>query len=109
MAKYTNDLYAAYRETRHSRRGIIAFVLGMISLCLLLILIGIGMATRGGAGLYAGGLGLSAFLMGAAGLVIGLRSFQDRCKSYIFSKIGTVLSSLLTAAWFLLICVGIGM
>ena len=40
---------------------------------------------------------------------MGLRSFRDRCRSYIFCKIGTLLCGLMVAVWFLIFCVGLAL
>ena len=97
-----------YRETRFSGWGIIATVLGILSLAALAVLTWYMMRFSDTAGDWVGAAGFTAFAAAFVGMVQGLSSFRDNCRSYLFSKIGTLLRGFMVAAWFLVFCVGLG-
>ena len=107
MAKKRQSYTYVYEETNHSGRGIFAAVLGGISLLVFIILTGICAVLQGRGGAWAGSIGFTAFVAAFVGMVYGLKSFHDQCKSYIFCKIGTLLCGFMVAVWFLIFCVGL--
>ena len=108
MAK-KRDRYSTYlyEETRHSGRGILACVLGGISLLVFIILTGVCAMLSGNAGAWSGSVGFTAFAAAFYGMITGLQSFHDQCRSYIFCKIGTLLCGFMVAVWFLVFGVGL--
>ncbi len=109
MDKRRREPLYSYQETNHSGRGIAATVLGAVSLLLFVVLTGISAMRGGSGGPWVGSFGAAAFLIAFYGMVMGLRSFRDRCRSYIFCKIGTLLCGLMVAVWFLIFCVGLAL
>ena len=95
------------REYRHSPDGIVASVLGGISALTFLVLSIVCMRLSGEAGMWAGSVGITAFFLAFVGMLRGLGSFKDPCTSYLFSKLGTLLSGVMVAVWFLTYCVGL--
>ena len=105
--KYSYQTTYTYKENNHSGGGILAAVLGGISLLIFIILAGIS-AVRGGTGeAWLGSCGFTAFLIAFYGMICGLRSFHEQCRSYLFCKIGTLLCGFMVAVWFLVFCVGL--
>ena len=96
-----------YKETRHSGRGIAALVLSILSLAALAVLTGISVYANDLAGSWMGVAGFAAFSLAFIGMVQGLFSFRDNCRSYFFSRIGTLISGFMVGAWFILFCVGL--
>ena len=96
-----------YREKRYSLRAVSAMVLGCLSALLFVVLAAVGTALKGEAGMWAGALGTSAFICAVTGVILGLGSFRDRCRSYNMSKAGAIISGIVTAVWFLVFCAGI--
>ncbi len=109
MAKKRAEYLYTYRETAHSGRGILATVLGGISFLMFVILTGIAAVLAGSGGTWIGAFGFTAFVIAFVGMVYGLKSFHDQCRSYIFCKIGTLLCGFMVAVWFLIFCVGLAM
>ena len=107
MDKRRREPLYSYQETNHSGRGIAATVLGAVSLLLFVVLTGISAMRGGSGGPWVGSFGAAAFLIAFYGMVMGLRSFRDRCRSYNMSKAGTIISGIVTAVWFLVFCAGI--
>lgn len=97
----------AFEESRHSGRGILAVILGGISMLAFVILVSICALLGGQGGAWTGSIGFSAFVAAFCGMVFGLKSFHDQCRSYIFCKVGTLLSGFMVAVWFLIFCVGL--
>lgn len=106
MARKSYESMNVYRETAHSARGILATVLGGVSFLMFVILTGISAVLAGSGGAWLGGFGVTAFVIAFSGMVCGLKSFHDRCRSYLFCKIGTLLCGFMVAVWFLIFCVG---
>ena len=108
MAK-KKDRYAAYvyEETKYSGKGILATVLGGVSLLIFLVLVGVCILIGGTAGEWIGTIGFTAFAVAFYGLVTGLQSFRQQCKSYIFCKVGTLFCGFMVAVWFLIFCMGL--
>jgi len=104
MAKKT--LYS-FKEKKHSKKGILSTILGGISLLIFLVLAIVSASSRGNAGIYAGTIGLSAMLLSICGLIIGLISFAEEDKIYLYSKIGSVLSGVIMVGWIALILLGL--
>ena len=101
------DELFAIKEYNHSPDGVLATVLGGISVLIFLILSIVCMQMKGKAGMWTGSFGITAFFLAFVGMVHGLRSFQDHCRSYRLSKIGTLMSGIMVAVWFLTYCVGL--
>ena len=106
MADFPEELYS-YKETRYSARGIASTVLGGVSAVLFAILCALSASMGGNIGEWAGALGFTAFAAAFVGMMLGLKSFADPCRSFLFCKLGTVLCGLMVAVWFLLFCVGL--
>lgn len=107
MARKKYNYTYVYEETNHSGGGILATVLGGISLLIFVILVGICAVLEGAGGPWCGSIGFTAFVIAFYGMVKGLKSFHDQCKSYIFCKVGTLLCGFMVAVWFLIFCVGL--
>lgn len=107
MARKRQSYMYVYEETRHSKRGVLATILGGISFGAFAVLAVLCAVLSGGSGLWAGSIGFTAFVMAFTGMVYGLKSFKDQCKYTIFCKIGTLLSAFMVAVWFLIFCVGL--
>lgn len=104
MAKKT--MYS-FEEKRHSENGIIATVMGAVSLVFLLAMIYASYYMRGNAGIYAGAFGVGGIVMALAGFVLGIASFSEKNIKYKYPKIGSVLSGVAFALWLGLYLIGI--
>jgi len=96
-----------YKETRHSGRGIAALLLGILSLLILCVLTYIVMLWKSVTGPWVGVAGFAAFSLAFIGMTEGLIGFRDNCRSYLFAKIGTLVSGFMVCAWFILFCIGL--
>ena len=106
MAKNSGNTYI-YAEAHYSRRGVTSLVLALLSLLLMAVMTVIGMEMGEQTPLWTGAVGITAFVMAFVGMVMGLKSFNDRARSFLPSKVGTVMCGIMVAAWFLIFCVGI--
>lgn len=105
--KFSYQSTYTYKESNHSGRGILAAILGGISLLIFIILAGISAMQNGSGGAWLGSFGFTAFVVAFYGMICGLRSFHEQCRSYLFCKIGTLLCGFMVAVWFLVFCVGL--
>ncbi len=109
MDKRISSPVYSYRETNHSGGGIAATVMGGVSLLLFVILTVVSAAGGGEGSRLMGAVGFTAFVIAFYGMVTGLGSFRDQCRSYIFCKVGTLLCGFMVAVWFLVFCVGLAL
>ena len=96
-----------YKETRHSKRGIAALILGLVSFGVLAALTVLVMRVLEGLPDWVGAAGFTGFAIAFAGMSQGLMSFHDNCKSYLFSRLGTIVCAVMVGVWFLIFCAGL--
>ena len=96
-----------YRDYRFSRGGIAASAMGLFSMVILAALVGMSARAKTTLAPWSGALGIAAFCVGLMGVSVGLSSFHESCRSYLFSKLGTIYCGLMSACWFLVFCIGI--
>jgi len=96
-----------YRETRHSKRGIAALILGLVSFGVLAALTALVIMALEVLPEWVGAAGFTGFAFAFFGMIQGLMSFHDNCKSYFFSRVGTICCAVMVAAWFMIFCVGL--
>lgn len=97
--KFTNKM--------NTTGGIAATVIGVSAIILFVTGIIISYQHKGNAGLIVGAIGSAVFIINTIGLVIGLQSFKERERFYLFSWIGTIMNGVLWAAMCLIIAAGI--
>ncbi len=105
MADLTENSFY-YKETKYSGRGIAATAIGACSMVAYIVLAILAVHVSADA-MWIGAFGFTAFAAAFVGMVIGLNSFKDHCRSYVFCKIGTIYCGLMVAVWFLTACVGL--
>ena len=107
MAKKVDRLFYTYYETQYSGIGMASTIMGFLSVALFVVVAGASVIQKGNAGDWVGAVGFTGFAMALAGVIIGLRSFRDRCRSYLFCKLGSIICGLMFAVWFLIFCRGL--
>lgn len=95
-----------FSDKSHATKGIIATILGGISLVLMIALVIISYSKKGDAGIYAGSIGLAAFFVAIVGLTTGISSFKERERYYLFSKIGSLLNVMIISLWVVIYVIG---
>lgn len=88
----------------NTKGGILSVIISIVAMVILLVGVYISYRHQGNAGGIVGLVGTAAFVAALAGLITGLRSFQDRDGYYLFSWIGTITNGII----FGLMCVIIG-
>lgn len=97
----------SFEEKKYSANGVASAVLGVLSVLVLAALLGISFLMKGLANTWIGAAGFTGIVMACCGLGYGLTSFKDECKSYLCSKLGTILSTVAVAGWFFIVCLGL--
>lgn len=95
-----------FTDKSHATNGVISTILGGISIVLMLVLIAISYSKSGAAGVYAGSIGLTAFVIAVIGLITGISSFKERERYYLFSKIGSLLNIIIITLWVVIYIIG---
>lgn len=97
--KFTNKM--------NTMGGIGSTVVGVSSIILFVTGIIISYKNKGNAGLIVGLIGSVVFILNTIGLVVGLQSFKERERFYLFSWIGTIMNGALWIIMCLIIVAGI--
>lgn len=97
----------SFVEKKYSANGIASAVLSVASFVVLLVLLFISFILKGMANDWIGAMGVAGIVMAGCGLRYGFAGFKDECKSYFCSKLGTILSTVVIAAWFFIVCIGL--
>ena len=105
MAKQQNSY--SYQGSRHSRNGIAATVLGVLSAAVLAGLLIFSYLSHGVTERWIGAVGFTGLALSVGGLKLGFTSFHDDCKYTFFSRFGTIWCTCAFAAWFLIFCAGL--
>lgn len=88
-----------FTDKTHAVKGMISTILGVCSILTFVILVYISFRNKGNAGMYLGAFGIAGMGLSVEGLVLGIMSFQEKEVYYLFSKIGTVINSILLIMW----------
>lgn len=97
----------SFVEQKHSANGIASALLSVLSLLVLAGLLAVSFLLQGMAADWIGAAGFAGILMAVGGVLYGFAGFKDDCKTYICCKIGTILGTVVIAAWFFIVCIGI--
>lgn len=87
---------AKFTDKHHSVGGIISTGLGIGAVALLFLCVRNSYVMAGNGGIMLGAMGVASFFLSLSGCAIGLISFRESDKYYIFSKIGSLLCGVLT-------------
>lgn len=97
----------SFVEKKHSANGIASAILSVMSVLVLAALLAVSFLLKGQAASWIGAMGFAGIVMAVCGLTYGFAGFKDECKTYICSKLGTILSTISIAAWFFIVCLGL--
>lgn len=97
----------SFTKKRHSRGGIESSVFALASCLIFLGASVCSLAMKGNGGMYLGAAGLVAIGLSVIGFILGLRSFSEENKDFLYSKIGSVSNGVLMVIWLALFLVGI--
>lgn len=96
-----------FTSNRHSRRGMMAFIFGMISLISFFLAAVISIRSEGGMTDRMGGAGLFALIFGLVGLVLGTMSLQEPDVFPILPRVGFGVSVTAVILWLAVVYIGI--
>lgn len=98
----------SFTKKRHTKGGVESSIFALIS-CLLFLASSVCSLVFGGrGGLYLGAMGFVAIGLSVIGFVLGLRSFSEENRDFLYSKVGSVANGVLMVIWLALFLVGIG-
>lgn len=96
-----------FTDKNNSSGGIISSIISVVSLCLFVAGVVISYKENGNAGLVVGAIGSVAFILNCIGMIIGLKSFKERDKFYLFSWIGVISNGIMWTLMCLIITGGL--
>lgn len=97
-----------FTDKRHAVNGIVSFSLGILSVIIGAALVYTSYSRKGNGGLYLGSIGLTAGIISLIGLICGLASFKEEDAYYLFSKIGSIMNSIILLIWVGIYIIGMG-
>lgn len=95
-----------FTDKSHAVNGVISTVFAGISILLMIVLVIFSYINKGNAGIYIGSIGLTAFIISIVGLIRGIKSFQERERYYLFSKIGSIVNAVIITLWVAIYVIG---
>lgn len=87
---------AKFTDKHHSVGGVIATFMGIIAVLIVIYCVNASYRLAGQGGMLLGIMGILSFVISLCGCIIGLLSFRESDKYYVFSKIGSMLCGILT-------------
>lgn len=88
-----------FGNRKHSTRGILSTVMAAFSIILLCVLVIVSYKMRGNGGIYLGSVGIAAFLLNLVGVSTAIKSFKEKEREYLFSKIGIIINFIMVLSW----------
>ena len=98
--------YACMKK-QYSRGGVESSIFALVSGILFLVSALWAFAMHGKGGMFLGAFGILALGISILGLRTGIKSFEEKEKDLLYSKIGSVANGILTAVWIILFFAGI--
>lgn len=95
-----------FTDKNNTKGGIGSTLLAMIGFVMLVMGVIISYKNNGNAGLSVGALGTCSFMVTTIGFVMGLMSFKEKERFYLFSWIGTILNGVLWLGMSMIIAEG---
>ncbi len=85
-----------FSNKNHAEGGIVSCLMGLGALAGIILAVYLSYKRQGAAGELVGNLALASFLLSFFGTVIGLLSYKEQDKYYIFSHIGSTFCGIFT-------------
>jgi uncharacterized membrane protein (UPF0136 family) len=98
-----------FTDKKHSFRGIVSLILGILSGIAFLILSYLSSLSKGNGGLAFGVAGMILFVMSIVGLVLSIKSFKETDIYFTASIIGLILNGLFVCLYFILYIIGLSL
>lgn len=96
-----------FEKKEHSRGGKTSSFLALASAVLFFISVIVSFANGGNAGTAVGGLAFIALLFSVYGFIVGMKSFNEKNVSPLFSIVGSIACGVIMVGWLTLFLAGI--
>ncbi len=97
----------SFEEKKYSANGIASAIMGLASVGVLAFVLLLSFLMKGTANTWIGAVGFAGILLAFGGLSYGFAGAKDECKSYLCSRLGTIMSAIAICGWFFIVCLGI--
>ncbi len=95
-----------FTEKTQSKRGIIAFMISLISIAVLVAVVVNSFWHQGNGSMYLGSAGVASMLLGMIALVLAVKSLREENSFKLFPYLSTISSFLVTGTWIALYVAG---
>ena len=95
-----------FTEKTHSKRGVAALFLSIISIGILAAAVVSSFDSRGNGSMYLGSAGVTSMLIGICALVLAVKSLGEENSFKLFPYLSTLCSLLITGIWVALYAIG---
>ena len=96
-----------FAKKEYAQKGILSSILAGVTLGLFIISCFLSFCFRGAAGVYVGGLALTAILLSVYGFYIGMSGFSEKGCSHAFCISGAIANGVMMVIWLALFLIGI--
>lgn len=88
-----------FTDKKHAKKGIASSALALVSLLSMVGLVVDTSLARGNAGREVGLFGFLSIVIAVFGLILGITSYKEQERYYLFSGIGTAMNAFLLILW----------
>lgn len=107
MKKHHKSYNYTFTEKSHSKRGILALVLAVLSLVLGIAMVVISFAHNGSGSVYLGSLGMLGLLLAATAFTLAVLSMREEKSYKLYPMAGFVAGVIALGSWLAVYVVGL--
>lgn len=104
---YIGNANYKFDNKKYTTGGILSLILFVLVAAVLGLEIWVSYRARGEGGILLGAVGFMGLLVSLSGFIIGIMSFQEEDRHYLFSRLGTLLNFALLLIWGCVYLIGI--
>ena len=104
---YIGNANYKFDNKKYTTGGILSLILFVLAAAVLGLEIWVSYRACGEGGILLGAVGFMVLLVSLSGFIIGIMSFQEEDRHYLFSRLGTLLNFALILIWGCVYLIGI--
>lgn len=106
MRKHHKSYNYTFTEKSHSRRGILALVLAVVSVALGIAMVAVSFAHKGNGSVYLGSIGMLGLLLAVTAFVLAVLSMREDKSYKLYPLAGLIAGVIALGSWVTVYVVG---